>query len=187
MAVSQSNYNKLTKENFKLEKGHAIFNYGDDGENKALTSGGLIIDFSKYDDHKKGEVASLLKEHQLSFNDYVKFKQNKDYIYIPEKNVVYKHGYIINPLNTRKDDLSIPFMPGFSIILSDEDYKNLEENSPEESIYYDVAVNLSNNNEYKNIEKNLSYKLNQIGGEKLKYTLILKEERIHQEYLNMTK
>lgn len=187
MAVSQSNYDRLTKKNFKLEKGHAIFNYGDDGENKVLTSGGFIIDFPKYDDYKKGQVTSLLKKHQLSFNDYVKLKQDKDYIYIPEKNVVYKHGYIINPLSTNKDDLSIPFMSGFSIILSDEDYKNLEENASEDSIYYDVAVNLNNNNEYKNIKKKLSYKLNEIGGQKLKHTLILKEEKIHQEYLKMTK
>lgn len=182
MATSQSYFNKLNKrsKNVDVGKNHAIFYYADLKD----THGGLIVDFSKEEDYKKNEVMALFNKNKVDFNDYLKLKANKGFLYIPHDNVIYKQGNISNVFNSSGEAPFIPFMRWNSIILSDEDYTKLKENSSPKLVYYDVLVNLYNNGDCKSIEKNLAQKLNKIGGEKLKDTLILKEAKFQEELGN---
>lgn len=182
MATSQSRFNKLNKQSINVDKNHAVFYYADLKD----THGGLIVDFSKEEDYKKSKVMSLFNKNKVFLNDYIRFKQNKGCLYIPYGNVIYKQGNISNAFNSSGEASFIPFMRWNSIILSDEDYAKLKENSSLKLVYYDVLVNLYNNSDYKDIEKNLARKLNKIGGEKLKDTLTLKEAKF-QEQLGNTK
>ncbi|WP_027623806.1 FtsX-like permease family protein [Clostridium lundense] len=182
MVVSESNYNKLNKSSVKINKGHAIQSYIN---TENLTNDGFIIDFSrtdfsKNDDYAKSTIYRLLNGGDaFSFNDYVKTKGNQGFLYIPKENIVDKAETITNTLN-RHDD-SIGYIRGYSIILNDEDYNKVKGNVPQNSIHYDILVNLNNNNNYKEINKNLEYKLNKIGGEKFKNTLVLKKEKLSEE------
>jgi hypothetical protein len=56
-----------------------------------------------------------------------------------------------------------------------EENKQLKADKDNEELHNNT--NLNNNNEYKSIKKKLSYKLNEIGGKKLKDTLLLKKEK----------
>ncbi|PJI08478.1 MULTISPECIES: FtsX-like permease family protein [Clostridium] len=180
MATSQNCFNKLNKQNINVTQNHALFYYADLKD----THGGLIVDFSKEEDYKISKVMSLFNRNKVSLNDYIKFKNNKGFLYIPYPNVIYKQGNISNAFNSSGDASFIPFMRWNSIILSDEDYAKLKENSSPKLIYYDVLVNLYNNDDCKVIEKNLSQKLNKIGGEKLKDTLTLKELKLQEQLGN---
>lgn len=178
MAISQSNYNKLNEDHVVVEKGHAIFAQTA-GNNRQV--GGLVIDFPKEDNYVNSKTFYLFRNNATyAFNKYVKCEKNDSYIYIPEKNVAYKDKTITNTLY----DSSGLFARGVSVIINDEDYYKLKENSSKNSIYNDVLVNLNNNSEYENIKKNLSYKLSKIGGKKLKDTLVLKKEKFSKEIDN---
>lgn len=180
MATSQSCFNKLNKQSINVGKNHAVFYYTDLKD----THGGLIVDFSKEEDYTKSKVMALFNKNKIAFNDYIKFKGNKGFLYIPYDSVIYKQGNISNVFNSSGEAPFIPFMRWNSIILSDEDYTKLKENSSPKLVYYDVLVNLYNNGDCKSIEKNLAQKLNKIGGEKLKDTLILKEAKFQEELGN---
>ncbi|MFL0252221.1 ABC transporter permease [Clostridium neuense] len=178
MATSESRYNKLNKDRVAVRRGHAIFAQAG-GNNYQV--GGIVIDFPKEDDYENSETFRLFCNNGIfPFTRYTKLKQNKGYIYVPEKNITYKDKTINNTLFNSQGT----FVRGVSVILSDEDYEKLKKNSSKSSIYDDVLINLNNNNEYKSIEKNLSYNLNKIGGKKLKDTLFLKKKKFSDRMNN---
>lgn len=180
MATSQSNYNKLKKTNLKIDKNHAVFYYA----NLKNIQGGLVIDFSKEADYKKNTVMNLFNSNKVLLDNYMKFKGNKGFLYIPASKVVYKAGAVTNVFNSVLEDPFIPFMRFDSIILNNEDYVKLKEKSSPKLVYYDVLINLYNNDAYKTIERKLTHSLDKIGGEELKYTLILKENEVEKQMGN---
>lgn len=182
MAVSQNNYNRSNKDNEHINKGNAVFNYSDADSSGDYFTGGLVIDFHKDDDYTKSTAFRLLNHgNSCLFNDYIKHKKGNGYLYIAKKNVIYKDKCITNSLDASKE---YPFIRGLSITLNNEDYNKLKGNSSSNSIYYDVLVNLNNNSKYKDIERNLMYELNKIGGEKLKGTLVLKQSKLIEQINN---
>lgn len=171
MVTSESSYNKLNEDHVVVKRGHAIFAQADGNRYQA---GGIVIDFPKEDNYENSETFHLFCNNgTFEFTKYTKIKENKGYIYIPEKNVTYKDKTINNTLFNSQG----VFARGISIVINDEDYENLKKNSSKSSIYDDVLIDLNNSNKYKSIEKNLSYKLNKIGGKKLKDTLFLKKRK----------
>lgn len=178
MATSQSNYNKLEKSSIKVDKRHAIFYCIEKIKTKR---GGLVIDFS----YEKNKTMSVFSSGKALLSNYMKFKGNRGFLYIPYNNVTYREGNFTNVIiNSSLDNYFPTFMRWDSIVLNDEDYTKLKENSSRKLVYYDVLVNLYNNGDYKDIEKKLAQKLNKIGGEKLKYTLTLKQAKFQEQLGN---
>lgn len=163
--VNENNYSELIKKNINIKKGHAIFVYSD--ESNALLESGLIIDFPK----DKNEINKLMQiNNEIPFMDYVKSKGNKGFLYIPRKNKIDKLGSISNCLENESCSRSS------YIIINDEDYTKLKENSIASYTYYDVMVNINNDNDYKYIKRNLEKRLTKVGGSTVKQTLVLKGE-----------
>lgn len=174
MVVCESNYKNISNSDINVKKNHAILNTLNQNE---LKDGGLIIDFP----NKKGEsiISNLFSnKNTCYFNDYTKSKNYKNYIYIPQKNIIYIQKYITNNLDTPQ------YTKGSSIIINKSDYLKLKKGASKNFIYYDILANLNNNNNYKYIMKNLRYNLNNIGGKQLVDTLIFKKEKLDEETRN---
>lgn len=167
--VSESNYKKLTEDKVNIENGHAIFYSAD----KHTTEGGLIINFPK----NEKEIKKIMQmPDNVLFKDYVKYKNNEGFLYIQNKNKINREGNITNFLSNSN------YSRICSIVINDNDYKKLKENSMNSSIYYDVLVKLSNNDNYKLIKSNLAKRLNKIGGKVVKNSLVMKKEKFDAEF-----
>lgn len=157
--LSESNYNIITKKNVHINKDHAIFIHRE--KRGRFLNSGLIIDFTK----NNNKFNSFLKDYK---------KTKKRFIYIPKENKVDKIGMATNCL------LVGNYSRLASIVINDNEYKRLKQNSLDSSIYYDILVNINNNNDYKKIEKNLRHKLNKIGNSTIKTSLVLKREKFNK-------
>lgn len=165
--ISKSNYEKITKKNIDIQKDHALYLHL---ENHSL-KGGLIIDFLKDED----EINKLSHVDGISIEDYKKMKGGSGFMYIPSENKVNKSENIGNYF------FSNDYARTCKIVLNDDDYNKLKQNSMKSAVCCDVLVNLNNNGDYGKYKTKIENALNQIGGTAAKESLIIKREIFDDE------
>lgn len=102
-------------------------------------------------------------------------KGGSGFMYIPSENKVNKSENIGNYF------FSNDYARTCKIVLNDDDYNKLKQNSMKSAVCCDVLVNLNNNGDYGKYKTKIENALNQIGGTAAKESLIIKREIFDDE------
>ncbi|MGL4771929.1 MAG: FtsX-like permease family protein [Clostridium sp.] len=156
LVISERNYTRLCNEELNLKQGEilqlSIEKMG------SFVDAGFMLDLSK-----KG------MDRQVQFDDYISNRDEGSYLYVPKENKRFEEKEIVNVVYNKS------YNRIDTIVVNNDDYEMMKGKLGDESITYDILINLKGSLDFEGKEK-----LSEYLGKEAQSTLTIKSDMLDE-------